>query len=30
MGEGEPGVLTMWRGLQRLLDIADMWQVLEG
>jgi hypothetical protein len=27
-GDGEPGVLTMWRGLQRLPDIAEMWQVL--
>jgi hypothetical protein len=29
-GDGEPGVLTMWRGLQRLPDIAEMWQVFEG
>lgn len=28
--DGEPGVLTMWRGLQRLPDIAEMWQVFEG
>ena len=29
-GDGEPGILTMWRGLQRLPDIAEMWQVFEG
>lgn len=28
--DGEPGVLTMWRGLQRLPDIAEMWRVFEG
>ena len=28
--DGEPGVLTMWRGLQRLPDIAEMWQVFEA
>lgn len=27
--DGEPGILTMWRGLQRLPDIAEMWQVFE-
>ncbi len=29
-GDGEPGVLTMWRGLQRLPDISDMWMVYEA
>ncbi len=29
-GDGEPGVLTMWRGLQRLPDISEMWLVFEG
>lgn len=28
--DGDPGVLTMWRGLQRLPDIAAMWQVFES
>ncbi len=27
--DGEPGILTMWRGLQRLPDIAEMWQVFD-
>lgn len=29
-GDGEPGILTMWRGLQRLPDIAEMWQVFDA
>ncbi len=29
-GDGEPGILTMWRGLQRLPDIAAVWQVCEA
>ena len=24
-GDGEPGVMTIWRGLMRLQDIADTW-----
>jgi len=28
--DGEPGVITMWRGLQRLPDIAEMWQVFDA
>lgn len=27
--DGEPGVVTMWRGLQRLPDIAAMWSLLQ-
>lgn len=27
--DGEPGTLTLWRGLQRLPDIAEMWQIYE-
>lgn len=27
-GDGEPGVKTIWRGLRRLTDIADTWQLL--
>lgn len=28
--DGEPGILTMWRGLQRLPDIAEVWQICEA
>lgn len=28
--DGQPGILTMWRGLQRLPDIAEMWQVFDA
>jgi len=27
-GDGQPGVKTLWRGLQRLNDIAQTWQLL--
>jgi hypothetical protein len=27
-GDGEPGVKTLWRGLQRLHDIAATWQLV--
>ncbi|MBI4881540.1 MAG: IS4 family transposase [Planctomycetes bacterium] len=27
--DGEPGVVTMWRGLQRLPDITEMWTIWE-
>jgi hypothetical protein len=27
-GDGEPGVKTLWRGLARLHDIAEMWKLL--
>lgn len=27
-GDGEPGVKTLWRGLQRLHDIAATWKLL--
>ncbi len=26
--DGEPGVKTIWLGLRRLSDLADMWQLL--
>ena len=29
-GDGDPGVKTLWRGLQRLNDIAATWQLLRG
>lgn len=25
--DGEPGSMTLWRGLQRLPDISEMWQI---
>jgi hypothetical protein len=25
--DGEPGIITIWRGWQRLQDMADMWRV---
>ncbi len=28
-GDGDPGIQTLWRGLQRLHDIADTWQLLK-
>lgn len=28
-GDGEPGVKTIWRGLRRLHDIANTWQLLQ-
>lgn len=28
-GDGDPGVKTLWRGLQRLHDIAETWQLLK-
>lgn len=27
-GDGEPGVIVLWRGLRRLQDIADTWLLL--
>ncbi|MDE3074785.1 MAG: IS4 family transposase [Chloroflexota bacterium] len=27
-GDGEPGVKTLWRGLRRLEDITDMYQIM--
>jgi hypothetical protein len=27
-GDKEPGVVTIWRGLQRLYDIAETWRLL--
>lgn len=27
-GDGEPGPLTLWRGLTRLRDLTDMWRLL--
>jgi len=27
-GDGEPGVQTLWRGMQRLHDLAEMWKLL--
>jgi Transposase DNA-binding/Transposase Tn5 dimerisation domain len=27
--DGEPGVMVIWRGMRRLADIADMWQLLQ-
>jgi hypothetical protein len=29
-GDGEPGPLTLWRGLQRLHDLSAMWRLLHG
>jgi hypothetical protein len=29
-GDGEPGVTVLWRGWQRLHDLATMWEVLYG
>ena len=29
-GDGDPGVKTLWRGLQRLNDIAETWKLLRG
>jgi hypothetical protein len=29
-GDGEPGVTTIWRGLQRLHDIATTWQLFHS
>jgi hypothetical protein len=29
-GDGEPGPLTLWRGLQRLNDLTDMWCLCHG
>lgn len=28
-GDGEPGSMTLWRGLHRLNDIAEMWRIVE-
>jgi hypothetical protein len=28
--DGQPGILNMWRGLQRLPDIAEMWCITRG
>jgi hypothetical protein len=28
--DGPPGPMTMWRGLQRLPDISEMWQIYEA
>lgn len=28
-GDGEPGVQTLWRGWQRLQDIAETWKLLQ-
>ncbi len=27
--DGHPGPMTLWRGLQRLPDISEMWQIFE-
>ncbi|WP_013334785.1 IS4 family transposase [Gloeothece verrucosa] len=27
-GDGEPGVMTLWRGWQRLMDYAAMWKLM--
>lgn len=27
--DGEPGVMVIWRGMRRLTDIADMWQLFQ-
>jgi len=27
-GDGEPGTQTLWRGLQRLDDLTDMYRLL--
>ena len=29
-GDGEPGVQTLWRGMQRLHDLAEMWKRLHS
>ena len=29
-GDGDPGVKTLWQGLQRLNDIAATWKLLRG
>lgn len=29
-GDGDPGVKTLWRGFQRLNDMAATWQYLGG
>jgi hypothetical protein len=29
-GDGPPGVKTLWRGLRRLQDMAQTWQLLRG
>ena len=29
-GDGEPGVVTIWRGFRRLADIIFAWQLLQG
>jgi hypothetical protein len=29
-GDGEPGVTVLWRGWQRLHDLATMWEVRYG
>ena len=28
--DGPPGVKTLWRGLRRLYDLAEFWELLEG
>jgi hypothetical protein len=29
-GDGEPGPLTLWRGLHRLNDLTAMWRLFHG
>ena len=29
-GDGEPGAQSLWRGLQRLDDITEMWCAVRG
>jgi len=29
-GDGQPGAMTLWRGLQRVPDIAGMWLLCRG
>jgi hypothetical protein len=29
-GDGEPGIITTWRGWQRLIDISDVWLVFNS
>lgn len=28
-GDGDPGLKTLWRGLKRLHDISQMWQLMQ-
>ena len=29
-GDGEPGTQTLWRGIQRLDDLAAMWTIFSN